>query len=202
MRLFWMPWACKYHLAPDIICQERKRELVYGVLRSRQCLQISSTQDPVGCLQLFPSTEEYQLVKTYFQDLQFCVTTQNYTTTWHLLKMGMASWQPAPSLLWHSPWQWSLSCVSWWLVEGEWSKEGLHLPPKRACMDDIMTVTTTKPNKRWLLQKLQNNINWAWMELKPTKSRRISIVKGQLTGEQFYINDKLISTILERSVQI
>lgn len=39
------------------------------------------------------------------------------------------------------------------------------------------------------------------MELKPTKSWRISIVKGQVTGEQFYNNEKLISTILEKPIK-
>lgn len=43
--------------------------------------------------------------------------------------------------------------------------------------------------------ELQGNIEWARMEIKPSKYRRISIVKGQLTNERFYVNNEPIPTI-------
>lgn len=39
------------------------------------------------------------------------------------------------------------------------------------------------------------------MGFKPNKSRSISIVKGQLTGEQFHISDEPIPTILEKPIK-
>ncbi len=68
-------------------------------------------------------------------------------------------------------------------------------------MDDVTIITITKPCTRRLLQKLQENIQWARMELKSSKSHSISVVKGQLTGERFYISNEPIPTVLEKSIK-
>ncbi|KAL7393910.1 hypothetical protein ABVT39_017600 [Epinephelus coioides] len=91
--------------------------------------------------------------------------------------------------------------ASRWVVGGERTKSGLSLPPIRAYMDDMTIITTTKPCTRRLLQKLQENIQWARMEFKSSKSRSISIVKGQLTGVRFHISDEPIPTVLEKPIK-
>lgn len=73
--------------------------------------------------------------------------------------------------------------------------------PIRAYMDDMTVITTTKPCTRRLMQKLQQNIEWARMDFKPSKSRSISIVKGQLTGERFHISVEPIPTLLEKLIK-
>lgn len=80
-------------------------------------------------------------------------------------------------------------------------KSGLRLPPIRVYMDDMTTITTTNACTKRLLYKLQENIRWARMEIKPSKSRSISIVKGQIVNERFHINDELIPTILEKPIK-
>ncbi len=52
-----------------------------------------------------------------------------------------------------------------------------------------------------LLYKLQGNNRWTRMEIKPSKSRSISIIKGQIVNERFYINDEPIATILEKPIK-
>lgn len=52
--------------------------------------------------------------------------------------------------------------ASWWVVRGPKLKTGLCLPPIRAYMDDI-----TKTCSKRLLNKLQENIQWARMQIKP-----------------------------------
>ncbi|KAL1273018.1 hypothetical protein QQF64_028880 [Cirrhinus molitorella] len=91
--------------------------------------------------------------------------------------------------------------ASRWVVGGERLKSGLRLPPIRAYMDDMTTVTTTNACTKRLLDKLQGNIKWARMEIKPNKSRSISIVKGQLTNERFQINNEPIPTVLEKPIK-
>ena len=54
-------------------------------------------------------------------------------------------------------------------------------------MDDLTTLTTTKACTVRLLGKLQENIEWACMKIKPSKSRSISIVKGKLSDHRFHI---------------
>lgn len=80
-------------------------------------------------------------------------------------------------------------------------ENGLRLPPIRAYIDDMTTITTTKPCTKRLLNKLQENISWARMEIKSCKSRSISLIKGQLTNERFYIGGEPIPTILEKPIK-
>lgn len=60
-------------------------------------------------------------------------------------------------------------------------------PPLRAYMDDITTLTTTVPCTRRFLRKLEENISWAYMNIKPSKSCFVSVVKGVLADLQFLI---------------
>ncbi|TWW62662.1 hypothetical protein D4764_04G0013090 [Takifugu flavidus] len=71
---------------------------------------------------------------------------------------------------------------------------------KEAYMDDMTTITTTRACTKRLLDKLQKNIQWARMEIKPIKSGSISIVKGQLANERFHINEP-VPTILEKPIE-
>ncbi|XP_042072404.1 uncharacterized protein LOC121813033 [Haplochromis burtoni] len=140
------------------------------------------------------------LVTTYFQDLQFCVTAENTTTAWQHLEIGvMAGCTISPQAFIMA--MESVMRASRWVVEDERHKSGLCLPPIRAYMDDMTNITTTKPCTRRLLQKLQENIEWARMEFKPSKSRSISIIKGKLTAEQFYISGEPIPTVLEKPIK-
>ncbi|KAJ8392683.1 hypothetical protein AAFF_G00073570 [Aldrovandia affinis] len=92
--------------------------------------------------------------------------------------------------------------ASKWVVGGERTKNGLRLPPIRAYMDDMTTLTTTAACTRRLLQKqLQENIKWARMKIKPNKSRSISIVKGELKDVRFCIGDDPIPTVSEQPVK-
>ncbi|XP_057186899.1 CD209 antigen-like protein C [Triplophysa rosa] len=53
----------------------------------------------------------------------------------------------------------------------------------------MKTITTTKACTKQLLDKLQENISWAQMEV---KSHSISIVKGWLTNDRFFIKGEPI----------
>ncbi|KAL6470906.1 hypothetical protein MHYP_G00195560 [Metynnis hypsauchen] len=91
--------------------------------------------------------------------------------------------------------------ASAWVVGGERVDGGLRLPPIRAYMDDMTTITSTKPCTKRLLEKLQSNISWAGMKIKPCKSRSISVVKGQITNDTFTINNEPIPTILQKPIK-
>ncbi|KAJ7992783.1 hypothetical protein DPEC_G00282280 [Dallia pectoralis] len=57
------------------------------------------------------------------------------------------------------------------VVGGECLKSGMRLPPIRAYMDDLTIITTTNACTKRLLYILQENIRWARMEIKPSKSQ-------------------------------
>uniref|UniRef100_A0A3B3B355 Reverse transcriptase domain-containing protein n=1 Tax=Oryzias melastigma TaxID=30732 RepID=A0A3B3B355_ORYME len=141
-----------------------------------------------------------ELIRNYFQDLQFCVTYENMTTNWQHLEIGIMAGCTISPLAFVMAMEIVIR-ASRWVVGGEKINSDLRLPPIRAYMDDMTLITTTKPCTRRLLQKLQENIQWARMEFKPGKSRSISVVKGQVVNEQFYIRDEPIPTILEKPIK-
>ena len=141
-----------------------------------------------------------KLVKAYFQDLQFCVTAGVSTTAWQHLEIGIMAGCTISPLAFTMAMELIIR-ASRWVVGGERLKSGLRLPPIRAYMDDMTTITTTSACTKRLLDKLQGNIKWARMEIKPSKSRSISIVKGQLANERFHINNEPIPTVLEKPIK-
>ena len=82
--------------------------------------------------------------------------------------------------------------ASKWVVGGERLECGQRLPPIRAYMDDMTTLTSTLACTKHLLAR---------MKLKPSKSRSISIVKGKLVDQRFYIDDTSIPLVSELPVK-
>jgi len=68
-------------------------------------------------------------------------------------------------------------------------------------MDDITTMTTTVACTNRVLGKLTDNIEWAQMQFKPSKSRSISIIKGKVVDKTFFINGEAIPTVSEKPVK-
>lgn len=140
------------------------------------------------------------LVKAYFQDVQLCVTTAEYTTAWQHLEVGIMAGCTI------SPLAFTLAMeviirASRWTVGRQRIRSGLRLPPVRAYMDDLTTLTTTKVCTVRLLKKLQENIERARMKIKPSKSRSISIIKGKLSDHRFHIGEEPIPTVSEKPVK-
>lgn len=80
--------------------------------------------------------------------------------------------------------------ASKWVVGGERLQSGQRLPPIRAYMDD-----RTIDLNHCMYQ------TWAWMKLKPSKSRNLSIVRGKLVDQIFHIDETPIPTVLEMPVK-
>ena len=65
-------------------------------------------------------------------------------------------------------------------------------------MDDMTTMTTTAAGTRRQLGQLQENIKFARMKIKPSKSRSISIVKVKLKNLKFCMDDDPIPTTRDK----
>ncbi len=128
------------------------------------------------------------LVKAYFEDLQLCFTTAEFTTLWKCIEVGIMAACTISPLAFTMAME-VIIRASRWVVGGEQTKNWIRLPPIQEYMDDMTTLTTTAASTRRLLEKLQENIKWAQMKIKPNKSRSISIVKGQLKNVKFCIGD-------------
>ncbi len=140
------------------------------------------------------------LVKHYFQDLQFCLTTSGFTTSWQPLEVGIMAGCTISPLAFTMAME-IIIRASKWVVGGERLQCNQRLPPIRAYMDDLTTLTTTVPCTKRLLEKLHQNITWARMKLKPSKCRSISIVKGQVTDQRFHVGGTPVPTVSEMPVK-
>ena len=54
---------------------------------------------------------------------------------------------------------------------------------------------------RRILERLNKNLKWAGMKIKPSKSRSISISRGKLSDRKFVIDEEKISIIREKAVK-
>ncbi|MGH0167147.1 UNVERIFIED_CONTAM: hypothetical protein FKN15_005042 [Acipenser sinensis] len=93
----------------------------------------------------------------------------------------------------------SISASKW--VVGERLASGMRLPPLRAYMCDMTTMITTVACTNPLLGKIADNIRWAPMQFKPTKSMRFSIINGKVGYKVFYIDDEAIPTVSEKQIK-
>ncbi|KAL7834877.1 hypothetical protein SRHO_G00291350 [Serrasalmus rhombeus] len=141
------------------------------------------------------------LIQAYFRDIQFCMTMHESTTAWQQLELGIMAGCTVSPLAFTLAMELIIR-ASAWVVGGERVDGGLRLPPIRAYMDDMTTITSTKPCTKRLLEKLQSNLSWAGMKIKPCKSMSISVVKGQITNDTFTINDEPMPTILLKQLKV
>ncbi|XP_076879265.1 uncharacterized protein LOC143527830 [Brachyhypopomus gauderio] len=141
-----------------------------------------------------------RLVKAYFGDIQFCFSTEEFVTSWQRLEVGIMAGCTISPLAFTMAME-VIIRASKWVVGGERLHDGTRLPPIRAYMDDMTTLTTTVPCTRRLLEKLGDNLRLARMKVKPSKSRSVSIVKGKLTQEKYVMEGEVIPSILEKSVK-
>ena len=140
------------------------------------------------------------LVRNYFQDLQFCITTAEYSTSWQLLEVGIMAGCTISPLAFTMAMEVIIQ-ASKWVVGGVRLETGQRLPPIRAYMDDMTTLTSTIPCTKRLLGKLHTNITWARMKFKPSKSRSISIIKGKVVDQRFCIGETPIPMVSEQPVK-
>ncbi len=85
-------------------------------------------------------------------------------------------------------------------------KTRLRLPPIRAYIDDLTTLTTTtltttKACTLQLLAKLQRNNKLARMKIKLSKSRSIPIVEGKLVDVHFQVGSETIPSVSKKQVK-
>ena len=118
-----------------------------------------------------------EVLSKYFGSAQMRFTTQQYTTDWQNLEIGIMMGCVISPLLF-------VMCMELILrgardtAQGEELGNGTVLPPMRAFMDDITTLVRTEQGTRDLLNKLQELFTRCRMKVKPNKSRSLSIIKG------------------------
>lgn len=116
----------------------------------------------------------------------------DFTTAWQSLEIGIMAGCTISTLTFTMAMELIIR-ASKWVVGGE------RLPPIQAYMDDIITLTTTVPCTKKLLEKFHQNIKWVRMKIKTSKCRR-QIVRGQIAAQRFYTDVIPVPTVSEMPV--
>lgn len=177
---------------------EKEEKNLHAVFLNLACALKSVPQFPLAVFGLFSDKANNQ--KTLSSPISKICSSSSpclaFTTAWHHLEIDIM----AKCTI--SPLAFTMAIeVIKWVIGGEHLTPGNCLPPIRAFMDDLKTITTTAPCTRRLLEKLQENISAARMKFKPSKSRNISIVKGKLAEQRFYINQEPIPSVSEKPIK-
>lgn len=140
------------------------------------------------------------LIKAYFHDLQRCSTLPDFTTACHCMYI----WHNGR--MYHLPISFTMATeviikASKWVVGSERLTSGVCLPPTRAYMDGMTTITASASCTRCLLAKLHQNITGARIQSKPSNSRSTSVIRGNLLRQRFFINQEPIPTVLEKPIK-
>jgi len=99
------------------------------------------------------------LVKACFGDLQFSFSTPEFSTMWQCLEVGIMAGCTIYTLAFTMPMEVIIRASRWVVGGGEHMASGMRLPPVRAYMDDMSTMTTRVACTNRLLGKLY--IEWA-----------------------------------------
>ena len=144
--------------------------------------------------------EIVNIMKEYFKDIRLCIGTGEFVSDWQKLEVGIMAGCTISPLAFTMAMEMVIR-ASKWVVGGERRREGLRLPPIRAFMDDMTLLTTTVPCTKRLLERINTNLRWARMRIKPSKSRSISVTKGKVVEQKFTVEGEEIPSIRVRPVK-
>lgn len=141
------------------------------------------------------------LVATYFNHFHVCYTTQEISTGWHRLEKGTAMGCSISPILFTTAFE-IILISGRQMARGIRSHSGHRLPAIRSYMDDVITVLQTSACTTRLLKRLEELLTWAWMRIKPAKSRSLSIRKGiQTDNICFTVGSEKILLLVDQPVR-
>ncbi|GFO00046.1 reverse transcriptase [Plakobranchus ocellatus] len=136
----------------------------------------------------------------YFSGFRMRFSTNDYTTNWINLGVGIAMGCTISPILFVMAMEVILKAA-----EGNAGPAnlggGCSMPPLKAFMDDT-TIICSKDETRRMLTRLDVLMSWCRMEFKPKKSRSLSIRKGKV-GEAttFTVAEQQIPTVSQEPVK-
>ncbi|KAF7648493.1 hypothetical protein LDENG_00156240 [Lucifuga dentata] len=141
------------------------------------------------------------LVSAYFGNFYVCYITQQAMTGWWQLQKGIAMGCSISPILFTAAFE-IILIGGRQMVRGVRTQSGHCLPALRSYMDDVTTLLQTAACTNRLLKRLEELLTWAWMKIKPAKSRSLSIWKGARSDNiSFSVGGEKIPLLAEQSVQ-
>ena len=135
--------------------------------------------------------EIQDLMRKYYGMFQMRFSTEDFTTEWHRLEIGIAA-----------------GCtisVIWFILVMEMRLRSTQFSdvkaPKKAFMDDVTLITTEVNAMEKVLFRLDELITWSRMKFKAKKSRSVTLRKGKQSKQKFKIAGGTMPTIEEEPVK-
>ena len=135
-----------------------------------------------------------KLISGYYKCTYMRFSNAKYSTNWQKLNIGIMMGCVISPLIF-------VLVIEMLLRSTKDATSKKTVPSMKAFMDDVTVISESKSHMEKLLKRLQELFKWAVMNVKPSKSRCPSIIKGKCQEIKFAINNNVIPTIREKSVK-
>ncbi|GFO10260.1 reverse transcriptase [Plakobranchus ocellatus] len=141
------------------------------------------------------------MLNDYFSGFRMRFSTNNYTTNWINLEVGIAMGCTISPILFAMTMEVLLKAA-----EGSAGPAnlggGCSMPPLKAFMDDTTSICSKEDETRRMLTRLDDLMSWCRMEFKPKKSRSLSIRRGKVDeSTTFTVAEPQIPTVSQEPVK-
>ncbi|GFN79042.1 reverse transcriptase [Plakobranchus ocellatus] len=137
----------------------------------------------------------------YFSEFRMRFSTNEYTTKWINLEVGIAMGCTISPILFVMAMEVILKAT-----EGSAGPAnlggGCSMPPLKVFMDNTIIICSKEDETRRMLTRLDILMSWCRMEFKPKKSRSLSIRKGKVDETTtFTVAEQQIPTVSQEPVK-
>ena len=141
-----------------------------------------------------------KVISSYYSDVKIRFTTENFTTEWQQVEKGIITGCTLSVVLF------SLTMTMLVLsvkneTKGPKTVSGQQQENTRLFMDDVTTTTETITQTNHLLSELGDKLSWARLEVKSGKCRSLVIEQGEISRRTVSINQKEITSLVEKPVK-
>ena len=139
--------------------------------------------------------EVKMIMKRYYDKFRMRFTTENFTTEWHRLEIGIAAGCTISVI-------WFILVMEMLLRAADCTEEEAKVrAPKKAFMDDVTLLTRGSVEMESILARLDELVTWSRMKFKAKKSRSLSFKKGLQCQTKFSIAGDTMPTVKEEPVK-
>ena len=141
-----------------------------------------------------------KLVESYYADVKIRFSTKDFTTDWQQVEKGIITGCTLSVILFALAMTMLVMSVKD-ETKGPKSASGQQQVNSRLFMDDIATTTNNLVQTKHLLDRMEEKLSGAGLEVKTEKCRSLVIIKGEVSKKTPLIGGKPITSITEKPVK-
>ena len=135
------------------------------------------------------------LMRSYYGNFRMGFSTQEVTTAWHALEVGIAAGCTISVV-------WFILVMEMILMSANFEEQHAQLQsPMKAFMDDVTLLARSPDEMDDVLERLNVLVRWSRMKFKAKKSRSLTFRNGKQVQRRFMIGGDRIPTLKEEPVK-